>query len=134
MVELVHPWPEWMELMEVLVKQNYFDHRRQRDGDDDGEDEVMMVQSLGIDVPSSSNVGAALFQDFRAVQNACVNFGKDRFDILRFLHLTKLMLLSRKQFSFEMCLYELLVLSFFILEVIVEERNSNTCRPWVSSD
>ncbi|KAG2302458.1 hypothetical protein Bca4012_060763 [Brassica carinata] len=84
-VELVHPWPEWMELMEVLVKQNYFDHRRQRD--DDGEDE-MMVQSLGIDVPSSSlssNVGAALFQDFRAVQNACVNFGKDRFDILRSL-------------------------------------------------
>lgn len=79
-MELVHPWPEWMELMEVLVKQNYFDHRRQPD---DGEDEVMMVQSLGIDVPSS--VGAALLQDFRAVQNACVNFGKDRFDILRFL-------------------------------------------------
>ncbi|KAJ0228822.1 Uncharacterized protein HA466_0321640 [Hirschfeldia incana] len=86
-VELVHPWPEWMELMEVLVKQNYFDHRRERE--DGGEDE-MMVQSLGIDVPSSlssssSNVGAALFQDFRAVQNACVNFGKDRFDILRSL-------------------------------------------------
>lgn len=90
MVELVHPWPEWMELMEVLVKQNYFDHRRQRD-DDDGEEDEMMVKSLGIDVPSSpsssssSNVGAALFQDFRAVQNACVNFGKDRFDILRSL-------------------------------------------------
>ncbi|KAG2276950.1 hypothetical protein Bca52824_059505 [Brassica carinata] len=92
-VELVHPWPEWMELMEVLVKQNYFDHRRQRDGDDDGEDEVMMVQSLGIDVPSSSNVGAALFQDFRAVQNACVNFGKDRFDILRSLSRNEIQIL-----------------------------------------
>ncbi|CAA7051522.1 unnamed protein product [Microthlaspi erraticum] len=87
-VELVHPWPEWMELMERLVKQNYFDHRRQRDEEDE------MVQSLGIDVSSSSsnvglseeeNVGVALFQDFRAVQNACVNFGKDRFDILRSL-------------------------------------------------
>ncbi|KAG5383219.1 hypothetical protein IGI04_034689 [Brassica rapa subsp. trilocularis] len=83
-VELVHPWPEWMELMEVLVKQNYFDLRRQRDDDDEDE---MMVHSLGIDVSpsSSSNVGAALLQDFRAVQNACVNFGKDRFDILRSL-------------------------------------------------
>ncbi|KFK35598.1 hypothetical protein AALP_AA4G012200 [Arabis alpina] len=79
-VELVHPWPEWMELMERLVQQNYFDHRRQRDEDD-------MVQSLGIDVPSigEENVGLALFQDFRAVQNACINFGKDRFDILRSL-------------------------------------------------
>ncbi|CAH8360808.1 unnamed protein product [Eruca vesicaria subsp. sativa] len=88
-VELVHPWPEWMELMEVLVKQNYFDHRRGRD--DGGDEDEMMVQSLGIDLPSSSSssssndVGAALFQDFRAVQNACVNFGKDRFDILRSL-------------------------------------------------
>lgn len=83
-MELVHPWPEWMELMEVLVKQNYFDLRRQRDDDDEDE---MMVHSLGIDVSpsSSSNVGAALLQDFRAVQNACVNFGKDRFDILRFV-------------------------------------------------
>lgn len=83
-VELVHPWPEWMELMERLVQQNYFDHRRQRDEDE-------MVQSLGIDVSSSNvglgveNVGLALFQDFRAVQNACINFGKDRFDILRFV-------------------------------------------------
>ncbi|ESQ29750.1 hypothetical protein EUTSA_v10023272mg [Eutrema salsugineum] len=85
-VELVHPWPEWMELMERLVKQNYFDHRRQRDEEDE------MVQSLGIDVSSSNvglggeeNSGVALFQDFRAVQNACINFGKDRFDILRSL-------------------------------------------------
>ncbi|AAG28231.1 hypothetical protein [Arabidopsis thaliana] len=82
-IELVHPWPEWMELMERLVKQNYFDHRRERDDDD-------MVNSLGIDVSSvglgeDENVGVALFQDFRAVQNACSNFGKDRFDILRSL-------------------------------------------------
>ncbi|KAG7585514.1 Zinc finger RanBP2-type [Arabidopsis thaliana x Arabidopsis arenosa] len=82
-VELVHPWPEWMELMERLVKQNYFDHRRERDDDE-------MVNSLGIDVSNvglgeEENVGVAVFQDFRAVQNACINFGKDRFDILRSL-------------------------------------------------
>ncbi|CAN8244730.1 unnamed protein product [Cochlearia groenlandica] len=86
-VELVHPWPEWMELMERLVKQNYFDHRRQRGGDDEDE----MVRSLGMDVTTPSvglgeeKDGVALFHDFRAVQNACINFGKDRFDILRSL-------------------------------------------------
>ncbi|KAL1188109.1 Zinc finger protein VAR3 [Cardamine amara subsp. amara] len=85
-VELVHPWPEWMEFMERLVKQNYFDHRRERDDDDE------IVNNLGIDVSNvglsdEKNVsnGVALFQDFRAVQNACINFGKDRFDILRSL-------------------------------------------------
>lgn len=84
-VELVHPWPEWMELMERLLKQNYFDHRRERD-------EEEMVNSLGIDVSNvglgeEEKIGVALFQDFRAVQNACINFGKDRFDILRFVHI-----------------------------------------------
>uniref|UniRef100_A0A6N2LXK6 RanBP2-type domain-containing protein n=1 Tax=Salix viminalis TaxID=40686 RepID=A0A6N2LXK6_SALVM len=50
-VELVHPWPEWIELMERLVQQNYFDHRRK----------------------VSDNM------------IACLNFGKDRFDIFRSL-------------------------------------------------
>ncbi|XP_010511241.1 PREDICTED: uncharacterized protein LOC104787366 [Camelina sativa] len=82
-VELVHPWPEWMELMERLLKQNYFDHRRERDEDE-------MVSCLGMDVSNAKlgeeeKVGVALFQEFRAVQNACINFGKDRFDILRSL-------------------------------------------------
>ena len=40
-VEVVHPWPEWIELMERLVGQNYFDHRRK------GEDR--MVKELGLD-------------------------------------------------------------------------------------
>lgn len=78
-VELVHPWPEWIEFMERLVKQNYFDHRRK--------DEVKMVKDLGFsDVVEDvvDDVGID-FNDFKTVQTACLNFGKDRFDILRFV-------------------------------------------------
>uniref|UniRef100_A0A2N9GQU0 RanBP2-type domain-containing protein n=1 Tax=Fagus sylvatica TaxID=28930 RepID=A0A2N9GQU0_FAGSY len=80
-VEVVHPWPEWIELMERLVGQNYFDHRRK--------DEDRMVKELGFDASEAvgwedDNVGID-FKDFKAVHTACVNFGKDRFDIMRSL-------------------------------------------------
>ncbi|KAJ0075260.1 hypothetical protein Patl1_34346 [Pistacia atlantica] len=49
-VELVHPWLEWIELRERLVKQNYFDHRRK--------DEDKMVKDLGFeDGVEESDVG-----------------------------------------------------------------------------
>lgn len=75
-VELVHPWPEWIGLMERLVQQNYFDHRRK---DEDG-----MLENLGFD--SSEIVeedGFDFTRDFKTVQTAVLNFGRDRFDILR---------------------------------------------------
>lgn len=75
-VELVHPWPEWIELMERLVQQNYFDHRRK---DEDG-----MMEKLGFDVSEAAEDKVADFtRDFKSVQTAVLNFGKDRFDILR---------------------------------------------------
>lgn len=80
-VEVVHPWPEWIELMERLVQQNYFDHKRR--------EEDKMIEGLGFD---TSNVVEEVkddagidFKDFKTVQTACLNFGKDRFDILRSL-------------------------------------------------
>ncbi|KAF5740056.1 DNA polymerase zeta catalytic subunit [Tripterygium wilfordii] len=78
-VELVHPWPEWIELMERLVQQNYFDHKRR--------DEDKIVQELGLDVPENADAdGVGIdFSDFKTIQTACLNFGKDRFDILRSL-------------------------------------------------
>lgn len=78
-VEMVHPWPEWIELMERLVQQNYFDHRRR--------DEDKLVQDLGFDCGGvSDDVGFDFTKDFKSVQTACLNFGKDRFDILRFVY------------------------------------------------
>ena len=80
-VEVVHPWPEWIELMERLVGQNYFDHRRK--------DEDRMVKELGLDASETVTVEdedlGIDFKDFKAVHTACINFGKDRFDILRFV-------------------------------------------------
>ncbi|XP_039032212.1 uncharacterized protein LOC120167191 [Hibiscus syriacus] len=80
-LEVVHLWPEWIELMERLVQQNYFDHKRR--------DEEKMVEEMGFDM---SNVAEEVkddagidFKDFKTVQTACLNFGKDRFDILRSL-------------------------------------------------
>jgi len=77
-VEFVHPWPEWIQLMERLVHQNYFDHRRK--------DEDKMVQDLGFD---SSEIihdeGLDFTKDFKSVHAACLNFGKDRFDLLRYV-------------------------------------------------
>ncbi|KAK2365038.1 zinc finger protein VAR3, chloroplastic [Trifolium repens] len=77
-VELVHPWPEWIQLMERLVHQNYFDHKRK--------DEDKMVQDLGFDTPEIvHDEGFDFTKDFKSVHAACLNFGKDRFDLLRSL-------------------------------------------------
>lgn len=75
-VELVHPWPEWIELMERLVQQNYFDHRRK--------DEEGMIENLGFNLPKMvEEEGFDFTRDFKTVQTAVLNFGRDRFDILR---------------------------------------------------
>ncbi|KAB2621520.1 hypothetical protein D8674_023702 [Pyrus ussuriensis x Pyrus communis] len=81
-VEVVHPWPEWIELMERLVQQNYFDHR--------SVDEDRVVQDIGFDpseavFPAEEDARGFDFKDFKAVHTACLNFGKDRFDIIRSL-------------------------------------------------
>ncbi|XP_043708389.1 uncharacterized protein LOC122657675 isoform X2 [Telopea speciosissima] len=76
-VELVHPWPEWIELMERMVQQNYFDHRRK---DEDG-----LLQGLSIDPSDFAEEGCDFTRDWTTVRTACLNFGRDRFDILRSL-------------------------------------------------
>ncbi|KAF3653020.1 hypothetical protein P3S67_018891 [Capsicum chacoense] len=77
-VELVHPWPEWIELMERLVQHNYFDHKRK--------DEDKMIEDLGFSLPDvAEDEGFDFTRDWKTVQTAILNFGKDRFDILRSL-------------------------------------------------
>uniref|UniRef100_A0A2N9IV18 Uncharacterized protein n=1 Tax=Fagus sylvatica TaxID=28930 RepID=A0A2N9IV18_FAGSY len=81
-VEVVHPWPEWIELMERLVGQNYFDHRRK--------DEDRMVKELGFRWVGGSwgwrmIMWGLILRISRPVHTACVNFRKDRFDIMRFV-------------------------------------------------
>ncbi|KAL8130478.1 hypothetical protein V2J09_019633 [Rumex salicifolius] len=74
-VKLMHPWPEWIEFMERLVKQNYFDHRRK--------DEDKMIEGLGFDTADTVEVSPDFVRDWKSVHTAVLNFGKDRFDIFR---------------------------------------------------
>ncbi|KAK9139415.1 hypothetical protein Scep_009096 [Stephania cephalantha] len=77
-VEFVHPWPEWIELMERLVNQNYFDHRRS--------DEDKVMRDLSIDVAGmGEELGFDFTRDWNTVRTAVLNFGRDRFDILKSL-------------------------------------------------
>ncbi|KAK9161493.1 hypothetical protein Syun_007834 [Stephania yunnanensis] len=81
-VEFVHPWPEWIELMERLMHQNYFDHRRS--------DEDKVMRDLSIDVAGmGEELGFDFTRDWNTVRTACLNFGRDRFDILKFVHFTQ---------------------------------------------
>lgn len=74
-VEVVHPWPEWIELMERLASQNYFDYRRV--------EEDRVASNVGIDLSGVKEMGFDLTRDWAAVRTACMNFGRDRFDILK---------------------------------------------------
>ncbi|RCV10407.1 hypothetical protein SETIT_2G109900v2 [Setaria italica] len=78
-VELVHPWPEWIELMERLAQQRYFDLGR-------AGDEASMAAAVPMDLSEvSEEAGFDFSRDWTTVKNACMNFGRDRFDILKSL-------------------------------------------------
>ncbi|OEL13526.1 Zinc finger protein VAR3, chloroplastic [Dichanthelium oligosanthes] len=73
-VELVHPWPEWIELMERLAQQRYFDLGRAG-----GADEASMAAAVPMDLSEvSEEVGFDFSRDWTTVKNACMNFGRDR--------------------------------------------------------
>lgn len=78
-VELVHPWPEWVEFMELLMRQNYFDYRRR----DESRSVPNLVDGGDDDIPVFVEEGIDFTRDVATVRTACVNFGRDRFDILR---------------------------------------------------
>lgn len=75
--EIIHPWPEWIELMERLVEHNYFDTRRS--------DEDDVIEKLSGGECGYKDEGVDIFKDLSTVRKACINFAKDRFDILRSL-------------------------------------------------
>ncbi|GAB4828721.1 hypothetical protein Ancab_018389 [Ancistrocladus abbreviatus] len=60
--QIEHPWPEWVGLMEMLLKKGYFD-------------EIGFPFQNGELGPKDSNL----------IRTACLNFGRDRFDLVRYL-------------------------------------------------
>lgn len=80
-VELVHPWPEWIELMERLAQQKYFDL-----GVAGSTDESLVAAAVPMDLSEvAEEAGFDFSRDWTTVKNACMNFGRDRFDILKLL-------------------------------------------------
>ena len=104
-VELVHPWQEWIKLMERLHR--YFDIGRAG-----GADEASMATVVSMDLSDiseearfgilkyvcssllgcycwrtevSEEAGFDFSRDWTTVKNACMNFGRDRFDILKYV-------------------------------------------------
>ncbi|XP_043705797.1 uncharacterized protein LOC122655617 isoform X2 [Telopea speciosissima] len=61
-VQISHPWPEWMDLMERLLKTGYF-----RDKEDPFERGEMGIEN--------SN----------KIRTACLNFARDRLDLIKYL-------------------------------------------------
>jgi hypothetical protein len=78
-VELVHPWPEWIELMERLAQQRYFDLGP-------AHEEARLAAAVPMDLSEvSQDSGFDFSRDWTTVKNACMNFGRDRFDILKYV-------------------------------------------------
>ncbi|KAI9071553.1 hypothetical protein K1719_046486 [Acacia pycnantha] len=61
-VQISHPWPEWVDLMECLMKRGYFD----AEGNPFRSGELSSKES-------------------NIIRTACLNFGRDQFDLLRYL-------------------------------------------------
>ncbi|GAB2296944.1 hypothetical protein Dimus_031048 [Dionaea muscipula] len=61
--QIAHPWPEWVDLMEVLLKRGYFDE-------------------IGNPFGNGGEVGT---KDTNLIRTACLNFGRDRLDLVRYL-------------------------------------------------
>ncbi|CAL0318575.1 unnamed protein product [Lupinus luteus] len=62
-VQVSHPWPEWVNLMKWLLKKGYFDGAERNPFE-------------------NGDLGA---KECNVLRTACLNFGRDRFDLLRFL-------------------------------------------------
>ncbi|KAL5568907.1 hypothetical protein UlMin_025482 [Ulmus minor] len=61
-VQISHPWPEWVDLMECLFKRGYFE----------GDGNLFRNGELGL-------------KESKCIRTACLNFARDRYNIIRFL-------------------------------------------------
>ncbi|CAK7326800.1 unnamed protein product [Dovyalis caffra] len=60
-VQISHPWPEWVDLMELLLKKGYFEP--------------------GGNPFKNEELGS---KDVNCIRTACLNFARDRFGLIRF--------------------------------------------------
>lgn len=63
-VQISHPWPEWVDLMECLIKRGYFD---------------------GGGNPFNNKSEELSSKEANCIRTACLNFGRDRYSLIRYL-------------------------------------------------
>jgi len=63
-VQISHPWPEWVDLMELLLKRGYFE--------------------AGGKPVGNKELGS---KDASCIRTACLNFARDRFGLIRYRRL-----------------------------------------------
>lgn len=72
-VEIFHPWPEWVELMESLLKKDYF--------------------VGGAENGFHFSRGDMGLKESNRIRTGCLNFARDRFDLIRYWSIAKTHLL-----------------------------------------
>lgn len=85
-VEIFHPWPEWVELMESLLKKDYF--------------------VGGAENGFHFSRGDMGLKESNRIRTGCLNFARDRFDLIRYWSIAKTHLLFywiRVLFFFPWC-------------------------------
>ncbi|XP_059649698.1 zinc finger protein VAR3, chloroplastic-like [Cornus florida] len=60
-IQISHPWPEWVDLMERLLKDGYFD-----------------------ETGNPFRNGEMASKDSNQIRTACLNFARDKFDLIRY--------------------------------------------------
>ncbi|KAF4355443.1 uncharacterized protein LOC115714361 [Cannabis sativa] len=69
--EILHPWPEWVDLMECLLKRGYFE----------GSGNPFRNSQLG-------------HKESKFIRTACLNFARDHFNLIRFLSKKNIQVIS----------------------------------------
>ncbi|XP_062110191.1 uncharacterized protein LOC133822011 [Humulus lupulus] len=70
--EILHPWPEWVDLMECLLKRGYFE----------GDGNPFRNGQVG-------------HRESKFIRTACLNFARDHFNLIRFLSRKNIQAISR---------------------------------------
>ncbi|KAL2545875.1 zinc finger protein VAR3 [Forsythia ovata] len=72
-IQISHPWPEWMDLMEKLLKNGYFE---------------------GIGNPFGGSKGEMGTKEANVIRTACLNFARDNYHLIRYLSREDIMVVA----------------------------------------
>lgn len=80
-----HPWPEWGDFLEKLRAKGYFEQPTLASRADAAEGEVAATAAAAAAAGEDPGASADNYpsKDLNRLKNACLKFGRERFDLLR---------------------------------------------------